>query len=174
MQDCGDDHEQRGDDETSSIQDDASTRDLSSRSNHRSTQNILNSHDKMVPPYPREGGDQSYNASSAPSVAESVVSDDTVTTRQNGDRTGYNAWGPEGQIQHRAASVTTGTASQTVSVATTTTANTPVATNRNGWAKINGRKMGVEMPDRLAKGKIDDDAETKRYAYDSSGSEDEC
>lgn len=131
----------------------------------------------MVPPHAREGGDASYGLSSAPSDTGSIASTDSRVAHQSKPTKTYThtkpytAYGPVGQVQQRALSGVT--ASETASVATATTA-TPIPTTRSGWAKVSSRKVAVEAPDVLTRGKVDEKVEPKRYDFSSDGSEDEC
>lgn len=136
---------------------------------------LLEPRRKLVRPFPGETGETSYGASSAPSETSSGA--DTETHRPD-PRRSFFAYGPNGQVERRAASVVA--ASETASVATATTAATAataaaaVPVTRSGWAKVATRKLGLEASDRTCKGKRDEDAEPKRYDFSSDGSEDEC
>lgn len=128
---------------------------------------MLNRHDYTNPCFPQ---DDDFNASSAPTDTASVGTEETHRLRRQPQT--YVAYGPNGQTQQRAQSVYT--VSDAATDAPSSSAATTIATNRGGWAKVNGRKMPVQAPDYLTYGKTDTDLAPKRYDYSDSGSEDEC
>ncbi|CAN8103778.1 unnamed protein product [Discula destructiva] len=128
------------------------------------TSSILNTRNKTNLP---DLGRERYGTSSALSDLGSVASAETRLAREQ-----RPAYGPVGQSSQRASS-SVAVEPETVSVANTTTV-TRVPTTRSGWPKVSGRKIALEVPDLLLRGRVDEDRQPKRYAYDSSGSEDEC
>lgn len=154
------------------------------------TAGLLNAHNRLL------SSERAYGAESAPSDTGSDTSTESrarVRQRQQTQlRPLYTAYGPAGQVQRRAPSVSpnagaSGQSQRHAPAVESTAANrrtsgktaaaatsSDVPLTRSGWTKIPSRKMALEAPDLLTRGRVDEDAEPKRYDFQRDDSDDEC